>query len=381
MATFNRQHIIYGIYCWMIASFLQACAPQQHSADDSEAASANQVPMVEVVHPQKRIFNSQLSITGTLMAHQEVKLYAMESGFLRDIYKDIGDAVKRGEVIARLENPELSEELKMAEAYLKQQQALHDAKEKRYQRIQSIYEQTPDLTTVEDLEAAEAQALSSKAAMDQAAAQLEALRKRSQFLKVRAPFNGIVTNRYVHPGALIQNGIQHPQATPVVDIQDIENLRLVAAFPESDVRYLSLKETVSIEFPELPGKSLRAPISRMAQALNPETKTMRTEIDIPNPKLELKPGMYARIQAPLSSQTETLAVPTMAITAIKNQTFVYKVAENNVILTPVKLGLEDKYFIEILSAELTEADLVIVKGKGLISDGMKVKTKMSKPSP
>jgi len=358
----NKQIKYSYLYLLVVAMITNACKTE----DNKEAAQATpsddvlkaNTPTVEVVNPQYRQFTGTSSLVGTLRPNQEVKLYAMESGYVKSILKDIGDPVKANEVIVRLKNPEI-------ERKLQEVNARFEAKKSIYNRLKLIHEQTPDLTTIDQLELAKADFKSMKAMLD-------AVKDQLNFLVVRAPFNGMITERYVDVGALVQSGMSQSSARPLVNVMDISKLRLNLHVPESDAASLHLGDKLSIIFPEMAGQKFEATISRMSNALDPITKTMRLEVDIPNKERKLKPGMYAKIELTIRSSANSLSVPHPALLVRKNQFFIYKVVNGVVKKMPVRLGVQNKNFVEILNSELKEDDQIIVMGKQLVSPGMKV---------
>jgi len=354
-------------YSYVCASFLAtmaiSCNTQDnnggvHSSSKNKIIEDVNIPTVEVVNPQYRQFTGTSTLVGTLRPYQQVKVYAMESGYVKSIDKDIGDFVKANEIVARLENPELERELQ-------ENEAKYEVKRSIYQRLRSIYDETPDLTTIEQLEVAEADYESTKAIRD-------AIKDQIGFLTVRAPFSGVVTERYVDIGALVQSGLSQSSAHPIVNIMDIGKLRLNIHVPESDVPTLKVGDNLRVIFPELAGEMFEASISRIANMLDPITKTMRIEVDITNKDLKLKPGMYAKIELVINASSNVLSVPNPAILVEKNEYFIYKVLDEKVVKFLVRLGVQDKNYVEILNSELKLDDQVIVTGKQLISPDMKV---------
>lgn len=387
----------------LLLTFFLSC--QQKGEDSSKGTataglSTGNVPIVEVVNPEKRTFEANVVITGNLEAEQMVKLYAMEGGFVQTIHKDIGDKVEQGQTIAELSNPELIQQMRLAEAELMQakgdsikaaasyasSQADSKYKKKKYDRLSRVYGDTPDLVTVDDMDKSEADWKVAKASSEKAAADLSnagsaiqsaqavvnALKIRVGMLNVRAPFTGYITKRYVDKGAMVTNALKNSNATPIVDLVDVSKLRLIVEYPESDLALIEKGTSVSVTFPEAPGKKYSASINRIAAALNPQSKTVRAEIDIEDNNGDLKPGMYGKVATQQKSRRTSLAVPTQAITAVKNQAFIFIIKNGVAKKIPVRLGLEDKFFIEVMSDELTEADKVVVQGKGLINDGTEV---------
>ena len=340
-----------------------ACAPAGNTEEDTSKAASKGAPFVEVVKPSKIEYTTSLDITGNLVANQEVMVHAMEGGALTDLRVDIGDVVRSGAVLATMSNPPLVHELNMARAEM-------GAKESAFNRLDSIYKNTPELTRVDDFEQAQG-------AYESAKAQVSGLESRVSFLSVKAPFDGVITKRFVDKGSMIQSAIDNTSAAALFEIKDLNTLRLVVEFPESDLRFISDSTRVQIEFPEVPGMEMELEVSRMSNALNPMSKTMRVEFDIDNSG-SLGPGMYANVHVPLQSDENALSVPIMALTADKKGKYLYKVTDGVAKKIKVGLGLEDEKFIEVITDELTENDLVVVQGKTLISDGLTVQAKMKK---
>ncbi|MEM7036328.1 MAG: efflux RND transporter periplasmic adaptor subunit, partial [Bacteroidota bacterium] len=163
-------------------------------------------------------------------------------------------------------------------------------------------------------------------------------------------------------------------------IAQASNWHIAAFLHPTLLWYQREGSTLNVSFPELPGKTLSATVSRMAHALDPESKTMRVEADLDNEKLELKPGMYAKISVRLKNEVGAMTVPLLAVSTVKGQHFIYKVNDGRVEKMEVELGLENKYEVEIRGARLVAEDQVIVKGKGLVQEGMAVRAMMAKPA-
>ena len=361
-------------------------------------------PLVEVEHPKLLEMQSAVEITGSLEPLQHSKIYAPEGGFVEEVRVDIGDEVRKGQVIAVLANPELQQYLAIAEANAKSVEAQlltaeagipkaessFKVAESRYIRLSEVYEETPDLVTIDDLDRAEAAVEMARADLEvarmqpeilkaqhaSAMAQLSAVQERVAMLTVKAPFSGGVSRRYIHPGGVLQSAIKGA-SEPIIEIVQANTLRLVIHYPESDLARVRVGTNVIVNFPEIKGYQVDAEISRVSAALNTGSKTLRAEIDIDNADGRLKPGMYAKVQTMQKTSAAVLTINTLAITAVKNQNYVYKVEDGVVRRIPVTLGLENKYRIEVFSTELDSDDLVIVKGKTLVNEGMSVQTKLA----
>jgi RND family efflux transporter, MFP subunit len=353
----------YIIICLLVVSvFMSSCNRGQQNGNGPTAdgvSENNKIQSVEVAKPQKRSFIAEVLITGTARPSQKVTLYAMESGYVQNIVIDIGDMVSKGEVVAVLANPELVRQHEQKKAQLK-------AKKSIYERLESIHERTPAITPLQLVEDAEAEFFSVEAG-------LNALKDRMNFLSVKAPFAGKITKRLVDHGALVQSGLTEDNPQGIVELQEISPIRLTIPLPESDVTAIETGMDVTVTFPELPGESFQAKISRTAGALDPASKTMQVEIDIDNPNGLIKPGMYAKALMQISRRESVLSLPVTAQWIFQNQPFVLIVKNGKVERVPLRKGLSNKDYFEVLNPEIIESSLVIVQGKGLVQPGQIVK--------
>lgn len=325
---------------------------------EMQKSSASKTQRVEVVTPKQRSFVAEVLITGTAKPNQMVTLYAMESGMLSQIRKDIGDKVTKGETIAILDNPELRQQQIKLQAEL-------NGKKSIYERLKAVYEKTPALTNIQMVENAEAEYLSVKA-------QLAGTNNRIGFLTVKAPFSGTVTKRFVDKGSLIQSGLNQSNPQAIVEIQETNPIRLTLPVPESDAVGIKKGMDVQITFPELSGETIPAKISRVSNALDARSKTMQVEIDLDNKDGKIVTGMYAKVLLQINSRNNILSLPIISKISHKNEDYVLAVENNTVKRVPIKIGLSDKDYFEVLNAEITESMQVIVSGKGLVNDGQHV---------
>ncbi len=264
-------------------------------------------------------------------------------------------------MLAVLDNPELHSSKAKLGAELQGKKSI-------YARLNSIYQKTPQLTTITDVEKARAQYQSLKA-------QLDGVLMQIGFLSVKAPFSGVITRRYADKGALIQSGMSETDAQPLFELQDLKIIRVQIDVPETNVALIDKQSRVNISFPELPEAHYSATVSRMAYGLDAATKTMRVEIDIANDDFKLRPGLYAKVALQNSQRKSVLAVPNEAIGNIKGQSFVFVVNNGTVTKVAVKTGLRDEHFAELLNSSVKATDTVIIQGKELASDGASVQVK------
>lgn len=360
MKTIKHKYIIVTLLT--VALFISSCNRGQQNGKGSTADAVsenNKIQSVEVVKPQRRSFITEVLITGTARPNQKVTLYAMESGYVQNIFVDIGDTVRKGEVIAELANPELVRQYEQKKAQLKAKQSI-------YERLESIHEKTPAITPLQLVEDAEAEYLSVEAS-------LNAIKDRMNFLSVKAPFAGKITKRLVDHGALVQSGLTEDNPQGIVELQEISSIRLTVPLPESDIAAIEKGTDVTVTFPELPGESFKAKISRTAGALDPASKTMQVEIDIDNPDGFIKPGMYAKALMQVSRGESVLSLPVTAQWIFQDQPFILVVKNDRVERVHLRKGLSNKDYFEVLNPEITESTLVIVQGKGLVQPGQIVK--------
>ena len=315
-------------------------------------------PIVKVVHPELKSFTSTLRIIGNAKANKEVDLHAMESGVIIRVEKDIGDKVNKGDVLAVLENPELSRQLIIHKAEM-------EVTKSNYLRLKNVYDKTPELTTITDFENVEATYKIAKA-------KYESTINRDMLLTIKAPFSGLITQRNIEIGDLVQNSLNFSSSTPLFQIMDMDIIRLIIDLPETEVDNISVGMNAVITFSELAGKEFNVKVNRMANMIDNTSKTMEVQIDIPNQKHVIKAGMYAEVNLQLQSDGEKLSLPNESVIAVKSEFFVYKVTDGIVQKILIKKGLSNNQFFEINSDEIISSDNIIIEGKALVKDGMSV---------
>jgi membrane fusion protein (multidrug efflux system) len=350
-----------AVFVVLLTTFI-SCNNQIKEANEKTANPDNyrndKIQKVEVVKPKQRSFIAEVLITGTARPNQITTLYAMESGMLMQMRKDIGDKGNQGETLAVLQNPEL----------LQQQikwQAETNAKKANYERLKKVYEKTPALTNIQMVEKAEAEYLSAKANLD-------AVNNRIGFLSIKAPFSGIITKRFVDKGAMIQSGLNQSNPQALFELQEINPIRLTIPVPESDAVGIQKGMDVEVTLPELSGTDFSAKVSRISNALDPMSKTMRVEIDLQNPDNRIVSGMYAKVLLQIDSRENILSLPVIAKVSHKNEDYVLAVEDGKVKRFPVKTGLSNQEYFEVLNDEITAETQVIVQGKSLVKPGQTV---------
>ena len=379
-----------------------ARSPSEADDPNHPVATSGETPAA-VTRVERRSFDNALTIAGEFKPFQDVDVHAKVAGYIRKIYVDVGDRVKEGQTLAVLEIPELAaqlagadaavrraqEEIRRAQSDVERAQSTHAAAHSAYERLKQaadsraglVAQQEVDDSQAKDLET-EAQVSSARAALSSAQQQLQVAQANQQqfaalsnYSHIVAPFAGVVTNRYADTGALIQAGTSSStQALPVVRLAQTSKLRLVLAIPESVAAQIHLGDPVKVRVQALQ-QDIEGKVSRFADSLDRQTRTMETEIDFDNRDGHLIPGMYAETRLSLREKKDALTIPLEAVTRNGNDATVLAVnAQNIVEERHVRLGLEDEKRVEVVSG-LTDGDRVIIGNRSEFHNGQKIQPK------
>jgi RND family efflux transporter MFP subunit len=297
--------------------------------------------------------------TFRILALQEATLYAKVPGYLKTLIVDKGDAVKEGQLLAEIEVPELL-------ADQAQYRAESEVARTNYERMAEARQKAPDLVvpqTVDDL----------RGQWEVAQAKLQRTQTLLQYARLVAPFSGIVTARFVDPGAFIPAATAGttPESAAVITLMDYSRVRVQAFVPEPEVPFIKNGVPAKVSVEELPGRVFPGSVTRYAHALDPATKTMLTEIEMPNPTGELRPGTYASVELEVERKQNALLVPVQALLTEKAGTSVFTVVDGRAKKSPVQLGFNDGANVEIASG-IRDDQKVILIGKQTLNDGQPV---------
>jgi RND family efflux transporter MFP subunit len=373
-------------------------------AEDGTTTASGE-PVAAVVKVERRTLSAPLTLAGAFKPFQDVDVHAKVAGYIKKIYVDVGSHVKQGQIIAVLEVPELQAELAGADAAVRRAQeeikreqgdlsrakSTHAAVHAMYDRLKQASQEKQGLVAqqeVDDAQAkdlgAEAQVSSAEAALDAAQQALEVAQANqkqytalSDYTRITAPYDGVVTIRFADTGALIASGTsESKQAEPVVRLAQISVLRLVLPIPESIAGTIRLGDPVKVHVDAL-NKDYVGKVTRFADSLDPETRTMHTEIDFQNADGKLLPGMYVIAIITQVNKQNVLTLPLEAVDIKENgQGSVLLVDPQNVLTERnVRLGLQASNHIEVVSG-LTEGDRVVVGSRNEFRNGMKIIPKL-----
>lgn len=398
----KRKHILLfaaGLLVCLAALF--ALTGHKVRANQSEDSAIQQAAVV--LAKRKPLVNS-ITLSGEFRPFQEVDVHAKVAGYIRKIYVDVGDHVKAGQTLAVLEVPELNAQLQGADAAVRRAkdairraksgldrtESLHAATHLDYTRLKEASAARPGLIAEQELDDAqakdkegEAQIASDEAALSEAQNQLDVavaeqkqLSAMSDYTRIVAPFNGVITRRNVDNGALVQAGTNsNTQALPVVSVAETDLFRLTLPVPESAVPMIRLGTTVTVHVSSL-NRNFEGKVSRFSDSVNQETRTMHTEVDVPNKNGSIVEGMYAEVNLTLARKDGVLSVPVQAVTRNGSESTVLVVnSQDRVEERNVQLGMESANEVEIVSG-LSPSELVVVGSRSEFHAGDKVAPKV-----
>jgi RND family efflux transporter MFP subunit len=394
----------YGLAAVLGAALLLCSCQRTQAETPRPDAAAEALPIVPAAKAQRADLASDVTLTAEFEPFQQVDVMAKVAGYVRTIRVDIGDHVREGQVLAVLEVPEMEDDLAKAAASidetdaeaatasdeLQRAEAAHQLAHLSYQRISGVLQQEPGLVPQQEVDearsrdlVAEAQVAAAKSGLLRAqqrarVARAEQARIRTlhNYMTIAAPFEGMVTKRYANEGSMIQAGTaSQTQAMPVVQLSENRLLRLILPVPESAVSRVHVGATVDVRVTSL-GKTFPGKVARLADKIQPATRTMDTEVDVPNPGMALIPGMYAEVALRVEEHRGALAVPLDAVDRSGASPHVLTVGADGAIRTvPVTLGMEGEQRVEIRSG-LEEGETVVVGRRAGLKDGQRVRPQL-----
>jgi membrane fusion protein, multidrug efflux system len=334
---------------------LCGCGPSTSEAPPKATAPVS----VQTILPKRGDIARSVTLPSfRILAYQEATLYAKVSGYLKTLTVDKGDAVKEGQLLAEIEVPEL-----LADEV--QYRAETAVSRTNYQRMAEARLKAPDLVipqTVDDL----------RGQWEVAQAKLQRTQTLLQYTRIIAPFTGVITARFVDPGAFIPAATagSTPHSAAMLTLMDYSRVRVQVFVPESEVPFIKNGLPVQIAVEELPKHAFTGTVTRFAHALDEATKTMLTEIEMPNPTGDLRPGAYASVRLEVERKADALLVPVQALVVEKAGTFVFTVADGKAKKTPVHTGFNDGVNVEV--TDLKPEERLILVGKQTLTDGQPV---------
>ena len=294
--------------------------------------------------------------------------------------------MKAGEVIARLSAPELVAQHSQAEAGLHSAEAQLAAAQAKFASDHGTYlhlaaaAQTPGVVAGNDLQVAEQTAAADNAQLEAASNNVQAARESlrsvaqlESYLEIRAPFDGVVVQRNLHPGALVGPASGQSGTQPIVQIESVSRLRVVVPVPEAYVAGVREGQQVTFNVPAYPGRTYRAPIARISHDINQNTRTMQVELDLHNADAQITPGTFTSVEWPIHRSYATLFVPSSAVTSDLQRTFVIRVNQGKAEWVDVKTGVTVNGKTEVFG-DLQPGEVVVANATDSIRNGTAVST-------
>ncbi len=348
-----------SVFVLGLATGLTASAQSYPAPGAAAAAATPAAAQVQVTAPKRGEIHRFITLPGTLRANQQVTLHAKVAGYLKSIAVDKGDKVKAGQLMAEIEMPELVAERAKHEAEL-------NIAKVESGRLKAARAKAPDLITPAASDTADA-----RLAMAQAG--LAANETMMRYSKISAPFDGVVTMRYVDPGAFVPaaTASSNPTAAAILTIMDYSTVRVRVPVPEIESSRIQVGQPVVVTTDSLPGRTVRGTVTRHSGALDEATRSLLVEADVPNADGTLRPGMYVMVKIGVEKHADALLVPAAALIREKAAGFLFTFADGKATRVPVKYGFNDGTNAEILEG-IAENARVIIPGKTTLVSGQAV---------
>src|SRR4051794_2847535 len=321
----------------VLALAATSCSRSSARVDAKSEHSGSDVPVVAVAKVAPEDLSHGIVLTAEFNPFQEIDVMAKVAGYVKKIYVDVGDRVREGQLLATLEVPEMSDEIVKASAAVDRSsaearraqdeigraEATHEMAHVTYKRLAEVAANRPGLIAQQEVDDAhskdlmsEAQVAAAKSALSASQqavavtkAELGRTKTMNDYTRVTAPFAGVITKRFANTGSMIQAGTaSQSQAMPVVRLSQNSRLRLILPVPESAVPEVHVGQEVEVRVPTL-GRSFTGKVARLSQNLQSSTRTMDTEVDVPNPSLVLMPGMFAEVDLTMQRRNRALSIP------------------------------------------------------------------------
>jgi len=394
-----------------MAVVFSACGRPERNAE----AQSNVSEEAQTVAAAKAAFQDlsrKVVLTAEFIPFQEVEVMAKVSGYVKEIRVDVGDHVRQGQVLATIEVPEMQDDMTRAQATIDQAEAevtgfrdeihraesTHEIAHLSFQRLAGVVKERPGLVAQQEIDDAHSRDLVAEAQLEGTKSHLAAAMQkvsvtRSELARVKtmlaytqvtAPFSGVITKRYANTGSMIQAGTaSQTQAMPLVRLSENSLLRLILPVPESVVSLVRVGQGLTVRVPTM-NRTFSGKVARFSDRVQLSTRTMDTEVDVPNPGFTLVPGMYAEVDFTTESRSHALTVPISAVdlsggteTNGKVMVIVSDGASNGRIESrDVSLGLQTADSFEV-RAGLQEGDAVVIGNRASLRPGQHVRPKLT----
>jgi membrane fusion protein, multidrug efflux system len=349
-----------------------------HDRALAKETETESVPTVAFVYPQKEQSNEELVLPGSLLAYVESPIYARTNGYLIRWYKDIGSHVEKGELLAKIDTPEIDQELNQARATRQQTEAQLDLAKITADRWEKL--RGTDAVSAQEADQQESGYKQAQANLAAADANVRRLEQLEGFKDVYAPFTGVLTRRLVDPGALINAG-DGGAGHELFDMARVDPLRVFTSVPQAYSPFIRVGEKTFITLQEIPGQKFVATVARTADAIDTNTRTLLTEVDVPNPNDRLLPGSFGEVHFTVGLNVDKVTVPVNAMLFRAQNAQIAVIGPNNKIeLRHINIGRDFGTTLEILGG-ISVSDRIVINPPDSLEDGQQVNIAQSSSAP
>lgn len=351
---------------------LALCGCEQGSASASMKPTTEAPIEVKAIHPHRGEVYRFVNLPGEVRPLYEVTLFAKVDGYLKTLTVDKGDSVRAGDLIADIDVPQLRANLVRYKAEL-------DLAQAEFKQTSEAVAHNASYVPAADSESSNTRMALANGKLAVAKGNVQYTEAMLKYARVTAPFDGIVTKRYVDPGAYIPvpNAAATPEAAAIVNLTDFKTLRMQVAVPETEATHIQIGQTIRWTTDDYPGQHFDGPVTRAYWALDKATKTMLVETQMANPGMKLKPGMLVDARIAIEKKDDVLLLPVAAVVREKTNSFVFISNDGKAKKVPVQTGFNDGTNVEIL-AGVKPGDVAIVPGQQPLRDGQSVKVTETK---
>jgi RND family efflux transporter MFP subunit len=347
--------------------FLNSCS--DNKAADKQNTNQPDAPRVDLATANRQALEQQVRLPAQLAAYQEVSIFPKVNGYVRSVLVDIGSHVHDGQLLMMLEAPELEQAAAQAKERFARAQSDYAIGRENYQRLLEA-SQTPGAISPMDLATARSKRDADSALSNAEKANWQMQQTMMGYLRVTAPFTGVITQRNVHPGALVS--AEARDSKPMLELKEVDRLRLQVDIPESVAAGLGTKDSVVFFLSAFPGRRFTGRISRVSMNINLQMRSERVELDVSNKDEALTPGMYADVLFDSKGNPQALAVPKSAVVTSTERKYVIVVRGGKTVRVDVSTGNENNGKIEIVG-DIKPGEEVIAHANDEIKDGTTIK--------
>ncbi len=361
----------------LIAGAMTLVGHASHERALAKETERETIPTVAIVHPQAEKPDEELVLPGSLLAFEESPIYARTNGYLVRWYKDIGSRVKEGDLLATIDTPEIDQELNQTRAARQQIVAQLDLAKISADRWENL--RKSDSVSAQEADQQTSGYKQAQANLAAADANVKRLEQLEGFKKVYAPFSGVLTKRNVDPGALINAGAG-AAGRELFDLARVDPLRVYTSVPQAYAPYIKVGASTTVTLQEFPGQKFSAKIARTAESIDPNTRTLLTEVDVPNKDGRLLPGSFGEVHFAVGSNVDKVTIPVNAMLFRGEGPRLAVVDTNNKVqLRAINIGKDYGTSLEILGGVST-GDQVIINPSDSLEDGQQVNIASTSPS-